>query len=330
MGLKILAVDDDPEMRQLYVKAFIDDQPDADNVICTAVNGKDGVKAYRESLESDKPNFDIVIMGWQMPVMDGFEATQEILALDEEARIVMFSWAPNHSYAQSIGALGAHSKTYDRQELRSILCGYLDSCGVADTSDDLDEADPEDGEPTEEDVADDSDAPEAWPGDQPFPTPPHEEADPEPEEPEETWQEKAAREERERRVETIAGVRELCDIFEKHEGIPLPYGFEVVSIFLTSDGDETMKRMTEIRRRIGGKWEKKPWAEYFDIMGKVRGVTVKLTAMRKDVCQRVVTGTRTTVVEVPDPELVAKVPLKRVETTIEDVEWVCPESIISN
>lgn len=326
MGHKILVVDDDHDQRELYVSVLLD----GDMLICTAVNGRDGVNAYRESFESDRPNFDLVIMDGEMPVMDGYDATAAITELDPEARVVMLSWAPDDNEARSRGALAAHTKTFDRDDLRRIICQYLDSCGDTEAGDDVDDPDDTDVEPTEVDAAEDSEDREGWPGDEPFPTTPVEETKLELEPLPLSYVEKAEAAEKEKRAETLAGIRQLCDIFEEHDDIPLPYAFNDVSIFLTSDGASTMKRMTSIRRRIGGKWEKKPWAEYFDIVCKVRGVTVKLTSLRKDVCQRVVTGTRTSVVEVPDPELVAKVPLKRVESTIEDVEWVCPESLLSD
>lgn len=52
---------------------------------------------------------------------------------------------------------------------------------------------------------------------------------------------------------------------------------------------------------------------------------IKLRALidRVEVCDRVVTGVREVVEEVPDPEALAAVPTVSVTKTVEDVSWVC-------
>lgn len=44
---------------------------------------------------------------------------------------------------------------------------------------------------------------------------------------------------------------------------------------------------------------------------------------REDVCERIVTGTREVVEEIPDPEALAAVPKVTVTKTVEEVEWRC-------
>ena len=56
---------------------------------------------------------------------------------------------------------------------------------------------------------------------------------------------------------------------------------------------------------------------------RVGDVTVKMLASRDEVCERVVTGVETVTETVPDPELVAQVPLVEVNRAVELVEWVC-------
>lgn len=56
------------------------------------------------------------------------------------------------------------------------------------------------------------------------------------------------------------------------------------------------------------------------------GVTVQVTILRQEICERVVTGTRK--VEVPDPDVVAAAPLVTIDEDI--VEWRCPPSFLAD
>ena len=79
--IKVLLVDDH-EMVRLGVSAYLSVQEDIE-VIAQAENGKIGVKKALEL----KP--DIILMDLVMPVMDGIEATKEILSKWKEAKIII-------------------------------------------------------------------------------------------------------------------------------------------------------------------------------------------------------------------------------------------------
>ena len=79
--IKVLLVDDH-EMVRLGVSAYLSVQEDI-KVIDQAENGKIGVEKALEF----KP--DIILMDLVMPVMDGIEATKEILSKWKEAKIVI-------------------------------------------------------------------------------------------------------------------------------------------------------------------------------------------------------------------------------------------------
>ena len=79
--IKVLLVDDH-EMVRLGVSAYLSVQEDIE-VIDQAENGKIGVEKALEF----KP--DIILMDLVMPVMDGIEATKEILSKWKEAKIII-------------------------------------------------------------------------------------------------------------------------------------------------------------------------------------------------------------------------------------------------
>ena len=79
--IKVLLVDDH-EMVRLGVSAYLSVQEDIE-VIGQAENGKIGVEKALEL----KP--DIILMDLVMPVMDGIEATKEILSKWKEAKIII-------------------------------------------------------------------------------------------------------------------------------------------------------------------------------------------------------------------------------------------------
>ena len=79
--IKVLLVDDH-EMVRLGVSAYLSVQEDIE-VIAQAENGKIGVEKALEL----KP--EIILMDLVMPVMDGIEATKEILSKWKEAKIII-------------------------------------------------------------------------------------------------------------------------------------------------------------------------------------------------------------------------------------------------
>lgn len=62
---------------------------------------------------------------------------------------------------------------------------------------------------------------------------------------------------------------------------------------------------------------------YFDAVFPLRGLTLTLTELRAEVCERVVTHVETVTDDVPDPEYIAAAPTVAVERVVETVEWKC-------
>lgn len=81
--LRVLVVDDQPLLVSAFV-ALIDNQPDL-QVVGTAADGREAIAGCAE-LEPD-----VVLMDIRMPVLDGVEATRQILAKPTRTRILVLT-----------------------------------------------------------------------------------------------------------------------------------------------------------------------------------------------------------------------------------------------
>lgn len=127
------------------------------------------------------------------------------------------------------------------------------------------------------------------------------------------------------REEQIAGALELIAWLEAHPEVPMPYhlspsGYVLIMTHTVADPKATL---ADIARAIPGKIQKTTYGDEFEISGRVGGIEVKATAVRNEVCERVVTGIHKVTKQVPDPDALAALPKITVTTTVEDVEWVC-------
>lgn len=89
--LKIIIAEDDVDMAKLYNDAL----SERGHEVFLTTNGKDCFEEYRlrntyQSVESRLP-FDVVILDFSMPVMDGLEAAKLILRLQPRQRIIFAS-----------------------------------------------------------------------------------------------------------------------------------------------------------------------------------------------------------------------------------------------
>ncbi|MBF0369066.1 MAG: PAS domain S-box protein [Magnetococcales bacterium] len=102
VGLKILLVDD-AEDNRLLIQAFMKKTP---HHLTMAENGEEAVSLFKDGL------FDIVLMDIQMPVMDGYEATQNIRAWEKE----------NNRLPTPILALTAHVMMEEAEKIKAAGC----------------------------------------------------------------------------------------------------------------------------------------------------------------------------------------------------------------
>ena len=81
--VRILIADDHVLIRQA-VRGVVEREPDLE-VVAEAGNGQEAV------LRAAEAQPDVVLMDLAMPVCDGFEATERVLACSPSSRVVIFS-----------------------------------------------------------------------------------------------------------------------------------------------------------------------------------------------------------------------------------------------
>lgn len=131
------------------------------------------------------------------------------------------------------------------------------------------------------------------------------------------------------RTDYINGLRELADLLEQHDDLPLPstgtskYNAIDWHLFGGDIADDLEKQKDLARvivRALPGQAEKWETGELFRFHGRVGGLVWQVLVERDAVCERVVT-TREVTEMVPDPSV--SVPLIEITKTVEDVEWEC-------
>ena len=116
MKTRILIVDDHQPFRDA-LKGVINREIDME-VVGEAENGKTAVALTRELLP------DVILMDVKMPVMDGTEATRQILAENPSTKILALSIYDNSEFMANMmraGALGYILKGCDSDELSGAI-----------------------------------------------------------------------------------------------------------------------------------------------------------------------------------------------------------------
>lgn len=80
----IAVVEDEMDLVKIYTKVFA---KKGIQICFVAFDGLDAVKKYLEC----KPKPHTIIMDYRLPIMDGVDATREILKIDSKAKIVFLS-----------------------------------------------------------------------------------------------------------------------------------------------------------------------------------------------------------------------------------------------
>jgi len=114
-----LVVDDSKMARRMTIKS-LQNVISKEFKILEALDGKEAVELYQQH------NPDLCFMDLTMPIMNGFEATQAICDIDEDANIIVVSADIQEQAiekAKEAGAIGFIKKPIDSQTLKSMLDG---------------------------------------------------------------------------------------------------------------------------------------------------------------------------------------------------------------
>ncbi len=114
---KILCVDDDPNMLELYK----DELSEEGYRVVQAGNGREALRAF----ESEK--FDVVVMDIRMPQMDGIETLTAMLGKDRQVSIILSTGYPQ--YQDNFMTWGAEAyvvKSSDLSQLKAKIREVLD------------------------------------------------------------------------------------------------------------------------------------------------------------------------------------------------------------
>jgi CheY-like chemotaxis protein len=93
-----------------------------------AENGKLGVEIVRERKEKNEKPFDLIFMDMFMPVMDGIEASDKIMAMNTETPIVAMTanvMVSELEIYKEHGISDCLGKPFSSHDLRQILLKYL-------------------------------------------------------------------------------------------------------------------------------------------------------------------------------------------------------------
>lgn len=125
---------------------------------------------------------------------------------------------------------------------------------------------------------------------------------------------------------TAQALRAVAEALDANPGMSMGAGLDSVLAYVGSltDPVDNIGRFTRAALAVGATITK----EYGDIFGGIVAdfggdVVIKMYAHREQVCERVVTGSRTVTRQVRDPAALAAVPIVDVTSTEDVVEWVC-------
>ena len=138
MADKVLIVDDDISICKLLEKVMHSNElnmeiaqfvlESAGAVLSRAMNGKEALECFQASAPG---TFDVILMDVMMPVMDGFEATRAIRALDrEDAKTIPIiamtanAFAEDRKRAFEAGMNEHLAKPLESRQMKEVLANY--------------------------------------------------------------------------------------------------------------------------------------------------------------------------------------------------------------
>lgn len=101
--VKVLIAEDEQSVREIYRAAL----ESRGHHVTISSNGQECVDAYRQALKkSGQEPFDVVVLDYRMPKIDGLEAAKEILKMRQGQRIIFASAYVKETLMDSVKDLG--------------------------------------------------------------------------------------------------------------------------------------------------------------------------------------------------------------------------------
>ncbi len=123
MKVKVLVVDDSPFIHKAIARALPED---AYEICGIGKNGREGIELYRELAP------DVVTMDVTMPVLDGIQASSEILREDPQAKIILLSAMGDEELIHQVTDMGVMTtiqKPFKSSELLAAIDNAFKQAG---------------------------------------------------------------------------------------------------------------------------------------------------------------------------------------------------------
>lgn len=127
----------------------------------------------------------------------------------------------------------------------------------------------------------------------------------------------------------VAGIREFADWIEQNGELLEDEGRLTTAGLTFYLAAHDKKELAQFAKMLGRATKEIDSTGDFALKRKCGPVTIHVYAQREKVCERVVTGTKTKTQLVHDPALLEQVPMVEVTEEVEEVEWVCPPSLLA-
>ena len=130
-----------------------------------------------------------------------------------------------------------------------------------------------------------------------------------------------------RTEQAVRGLRELADWIEANPATHDTIGYSGCTInHCCRDREQFVATL----KALGGPWEKSTIGDYFNMERRFGPlIAYHVYVKRSEVCERRVVGTREVTIEAPDPDVVAALPKTLQKVVDEQVEWICPPSVLA-
>ena len=132
MGLKVLVAEDDSDMAKMYRIAL---EARRHNVRITS-DGEECVRVYKEEFEksgkklSKYEPFDVVVLDYRMPKMDGLEAAKKILGMNKVQRLIFASAYVKETLRDSVRELDQVVELIQKPFEPKILVELVENTGI--------------------------------------------------------------------------------------------------------------------------------------------------------------------------------------------------------